>query len=147
MDIYFSLIIGIFLLLVQVIKFRFSPFIALLTSSIAIGLLSGLDGEIIINNIQEGMGSTLGYIAVIVGLGAMFGAILESTGGAKQITNYLLSKFGEKKSQWALLTSGFFIAIPVFFDVAFILLLPVIYSLQKSQINLWFIMHFHFLLV
>ena len=75
MDIYFSLIIGIFLLLVQVIKFRFSPFIALLTSSIAIGLLSGLDGEIIINNIQEGMGSTLGYIAVIVGLGAMFGAI------------------------------------------------------------------------
>ena len=133
MDIYFSLIIGIFLLLVQVIKFRFSPFIALLTSSIAIGLLSGLDGEIIINNIQEGMGSTLGYIAVIVGLGAMFGAILESTGGAKQITNYLLSKFGEKKSQWALLTSGFFIAIPVFFDVAFILLLPVIYSLQKKS--------------
>ena len=133
MDIYLSLIIGIFLLLVQVIKFRFSPFIALLTSSIAIGLLSGLDGEIIINNIQEGMGSTLGYIAVIVGLGAMFGAILESTGGAKQITNYLLSKFGEKKSQWALLTSGFFIAIPVFFDVAFILLLPVIYSLQKKS--------------
>ena len=133
MDIYFSLIIGIFLLLVQVIKFRFSPFIALLTSSIAIGLLSGLDGEIIINNIQEGMGSTLGYIAVIVGLGAMFGAILESTGGAKQITNYLLTKFGEKKSQWALLTSGFFIAIPVFFDVAFILLLPVIYSLQKKS--------------
>ena len=133
MDIYFSLIIGIFLLLVQVIKFRFSPFIALLTSSIAIGLLSGLDGEIIINNIQEGMGSTLGYIGVIVGLGAMFGAILESTGGAKQITNYLLSKFGEKKSQWALLTSGFFIAIPVFFDVAFILLLPVIYSLQKKS--------------
>ena len=71
-----------FLILVQVIKFRFSPFISLLTSSIVIGLLSGLDGEIIINNIQQGMGSTLGYIAVIVGLGAMFGAILESTGGA-----------------------------------------------------------------
>ena len=86
MSIYLSLIIGICLLLVQVIKFRFSPFISLLTSSIVIGLLSGLDGEIIINNIQQGMGSTLGYIAVIVGLGAMFGAILESTGGAKEIT-------------------------------------------------------------
>ena len=109
MSIYLSLIIGICLLLVQVIKFRFSPFISLLTSSIVIGLLSGLDGEIIINNIQQGMGSTLGYIAVIVGLGAMFGAILESTGGAKEITRYLLNKFGEKKSQWALLTSGFFI--------------------------------------
>ncbi len=133
MSIYLSLIIGICLLLVQVIKFRFSPFISLLTSSIVIGLLSGLDGEIIINNIQQGMGSTLGYIAVIVGLGAMFGAILESTGGAKEITSYLLNKFGEKKSQWALLTSGFFIAIPVFFDVAFILLLPVIYSIQKKS--------------
>ena len=133
MSIYLSLIIGICLLLVQVIKFRFSPFISLLTSSIVIGLLSGLDGEIIINNIQQGMGSTLGYIAVIVGLGAMFGAILESTGGAKEITRYLLNKFGEKKSQWALLISGFFIAIPVFFDVAFILLLPVIYSIQKKS--------------
>ena len=133
MSIYLSLIIGICLLLVQVIKFRFSPFISLLTSSIVIGLLSGLDGEIIINNIQQGMGSTLGYIAVIVGLGAMFGAILESTGGAKEITKYLLNKFGEKKSQWALLISGFFIAIPVFFDVAFILLLPVIYSIQKKS--------------
>ena len=133
MSIYLSLIIGICLLLVQVIKFRFSPFISLLTSSILIGLLSGLDGEIIINNIQQGMGSTLGYIAVIVGLGAMFGAILESTGGAKEITRYLLNKFGEKKSQWALLISGFFIAIPVFFDVAFILLLPVIYSIQKKS--------------
>jgi Gnt-I system low-affinity gluconate transporter len=133
MSIYLSLIIGICLLLVQVIKFRFSPFISLLTSSIVIGLLSGLEGEIIINNIQQGMGSTLGYIAVIVGLGAMFGAILESTGGAKEITRYLLNKFGEKKSQWALLTSGFFIAIPVFFDVAFILLLPVIYSIQKKS--------------
>ena len=133
MSIYLSLIIGICLLLVQVIKFRFSPFISLLISSIVIGLLSGLDGEIIINNIQQGMGSTLGYIAVIVGLGAMFGAILESTGGAKEITRYLLNKFGEKKSQWALLISGFFIAIPVFFDVAFILLLPVIYSIQKKS--------------
>ena len=94
MSIYLSLIIGICLLLVQVIKFRFSPFISLLISSIVIGLLSGLDGEIIINNIQQGMGSTLGYIAVIVGLGAMFGAILESTGGAKEITSYLLNKFG-----------------------------------------------------
>ena len=92
-----------------------------------------VNSEIIINNIQQGMGSTLGYIAVIVGLGAMFGAILESTGGAKEITRYLLNKFGEKKSQWALLISGFFIAIPVFFDVAFILLLPVIYSIQKKS--------------
>ena len=93
MSIYLSLIIRICLLLVQVIKFRFSPFISLLTSSIVIGLHSGLDGEIIINNIQQGMGSTLGYIAVIVGLGAMFGAILESTGGAKEITRYVPNAF------------------------------------------------------
>jgi gluconate transporter len=86
----------------------------------------------IINTIKEGMGNTLGFVATVVGLGAMFGAILEHSGGAEALANYLLNKFGEKNASWALMITGFFIAIPVFFDVAFIILVPLIYSLQRK---------------
>jgi Gnt-I system low-affinity gluconate transporter len=62
----------------------------------------------------------------------MFGAILEHSGGAEALANYLLEKFGEKRASWALMLTGFFVAIPVFFDVAFIILVPLIYSLQRK---------------
>jgi Gnt-I system low-affinity gluconate transporter len=86
----------------------------------------------IITTMQEGMGNTLGFVAMVVGLGAMFGAILEHSGGAEALANFLVHKFGEKNASWALVIAGFFIAIPVFFDVAFIILVPIIYSLQRK---------------
>ena len=79
------------------------------------------------------MGNTLGFVAVVVGLGSMFGAILEHSGGAEALGNYMLDKFGEKNASWALTITGFFVAIPVFFDVAFIILIPIIYSLQRKS--------------
>ena len=78
------------------------------------------------------MGSTLGFVAVVVGLGAIFGAILERSGGAEALATFMLSKFGEKHSSWALMITGFVVAIPVFFDVAFIILVPMIYALQRK---------------
>ena len=77
------------------------------------------------------MGNTLGFVAVVVGLGATFGAILEHSGGAESLAAFLLKRFGEKRSSWALMLTGFIIAIPVFFDVAFIILVPMIYALQR----------------
>ncbi len=79
------------------------------------------------------MGNTLGFVAVVVGLGAMFGAILEHSGGAEAIASFLLKHTGEKGASWALMITGFIIAIPVFFDVAFIILVPLIYSLQRKS--------------
>jgi Gnt-I system low-affinity gluconate transporter len=84
------------------------------------------------DTVKKGMGSTLGFVAVVVGLGAMFGAILEHSGGAEALARSLLNKFGEKNASWALMIAGFFIAIPVFFDVAFIILIPLVYSLQRK---------------
>lgn len=132
----FSLIsavfIGIILLLFLILKLRIPAFIALLIASISVGIFSGMNPLDIINTIKEGMGNTLGFVATVVGLGAMFGAILEHSGGAEALANYLLNKFGEKNASWALMITGFFIAIPVFFDVAFIILVPLIYSLQRK---------------
>ena len=127
-----AVLIGIIILLVLILKFKVQAFIALLIASICVGVLSGMSPDQIIITMQEGMGNTLGFVAMVVGLGAMFGAILEHSGGAEALANYLLKKFGEKHASWALMITGFLIAIPVFFDVAFIILVPLIYSLQRK---------------
>ena len=128
----FAVLFGIVILLVLILRFKIQAFIALLVASISVGVLSGMQPLTIISTIQEGMGSTLGFVAVVVGLGSMFGAILENSGGAEALAAFLLSKFGEKRASWALMLTGFIVAIPVFFDVAFIILVPMIYALQRK---------------
>lgn len=125
-----ALVLGISVLLFLILKLKIPAFISLLIATIIIGIVAGLDASSIFDTIQRGMGGTLGYVATIVGLGAMFGSILELTGSAQAIADDMLKRFGVDKAPWTLLFSGFFIAIPVFFDVAFILLIPVIYALQ-----------------
>ena len=127
-----SVFTGILVLLVLILRFKIQAFIALLIASIVVGVVSGMPPKELITTIQQGMGNTLGFVALVVGLGAMFGAILEHSGGAEALATYFLSKFGEKRASWALMLAGFFIAIPVFFDVAFIILVPLIYSLQRK---------------
>ncbi len=126
------LITAIALLLWLVLKLKVHAFIALLVASIVAGLLAGMAPGAVLASIQTGMGGTLGYIAVIVGLGAIFGKILEHSGGAEALAGYLLRRFGEKNAPWALTLAGFIIAIPVFFDVGFIILVPVLYSLSRK---------------
>lgn len=77
------------------------------------------------------MGSTLGFIAIVVGLGTMFGEMLRVSGGAEQLAQTLVKKFGEDKAQWALGLTGFLVAIPVFFDVGLIILIPLVYGLAQ----------------
>jgi len=78
------------------------------------------------------MGSTLGFVATIIGLGAIFGQILESSGGAQSLAHHLVQRFGKNRAQWALVLAGFLIAIPVFFDVGFIILVPLVYALSRD---------------
>jgi len=127
-----AVLIGIAVLLFLILKLRMQAFIALLIASIIVGIIAGMEPSAIISTMQQGMGDTLGFVAMVVGLGAMFGAILEHSGGAEALAKYLLNKFGEKRASWALMLTGFFVAIPVFFDVAFIILVPLIYSLQRK---------------
>ena len=127
-----AVILGIAVLLFLILKLKINAFIALLIGSIIVGISAGLDAEQIIKTVQEGMGNTLGFVATVVGLGAMFGAILEYSGGAKTIANFMIAKFGVQRAPIAMVVSGFLIAIPVFFDVAFIILVPMIYALQRK---------------
>lgn len=127
-----SVLAGISILLILILKFRVQAFLALLICSICVGIFAGMLPSEIIETINKGMGSTLGFVATVVGLGSMFGAILEFCGGAEALATTMLKRFGDKNASWALMITGFFIAIPVFFDVAFIILIPIIYSLQRK---------------
>lgn len=128
-----AVLAGIGLLLFLILHFKIQAFLALLLSSIAVGLLAGMEPLLIIDSIKTGMGNTLGFVATVVGLGAIFGAILEQSGAAGALARFFLDKMGEEKAPWAMTITGFLVAIPVFFDVAFIILVPLIYSLQRSS--------------
>jgi len=123
---------GVTLLLLMVLKFKLNAFIALLITSIIVGIMAGMPLQNISASIQEGMGSTLGFVATVVGLGAIFGQMLESSGGAKSLANYLLKKFGTNRASWALMLTGFIVGIPIFLDVGFIILVPIVYALTKD---------------
>lgn len=123
---------GIALLLFLILKLRIPAFIALLLTSIATGLMAGMEPGIIMDTVKEGMASTLGFVATVIGLGAIFGGILEHTGSAGVLARYLLSKTGEKRAPSAMMGTGFLVAIPVFFDVGFIILYPVIAALHHK---------------
>ncbi|WP_304942928.1 GntP family permease [Vallitalea guaymasensis] len=125
-------IAAIMLLLVLVLKFKIQAFIALLITSMFVGVATGMPLNDVIASIQKGMGSTLGFVATVVGLGAIFGQILESSGGAEALAQTMIRKFGKEKANWALVITGFFVAIPVFFDVGFIILVPIVYALAKD---------------
>ena len=126
-----AVLAGVAVLLGLILYVRLQAFIALLISSIVVGLTAGMSPMSVISTVQEGMASTLGFVAVVVGLGAIFGAILEHSGGAQALAEFLVSKFGEARASWALMLTGFLVAIPVFFDVGFIILVPLVYAIQR----------------
>ncbi|EMR04607.1 GntP family permease [Cesiribacter andamanensis] len=127
-----AVLAGIGLLLFLILYVKIQAFLALLIASIAVGLMAGMPGLEIIRSVQTGMGNTLGFIAIVVGLGAMFGAMLEHSGGVQALAAAILGSLGEKRASWALMATGFLVAIPVFFDVGFVILVPIAYALQKK---------------
>lgn len=125
-------LIGLVLLLFLIIAVKVQAIIAILISAVVIGLAAGMPYTAIVESVGTGMGNTLKGIALLVGLGSMFGAILEISGGAQRIATTLVDKFGESKAAWALGITGLVIAMPVFFDAGLIILIPLAFSLAKK---------------
>lgn len=124
-------VIGLIILLVLIIKFKIQAMVSILIGAIAIGLLAGMPFEDIVTAVNDGIGNTLKGIALLVGLGSMFGAILEASGGAQSLAVTMVKRFGDKKAAWALGITGLVIAMPVFFDAGLIILIPLAFSLAK----------------
>jgi len=126
-------VLSILLLLVLVMRLKIHAFISLLLASTFVGLAAGMPFMELIASLQAGMGSILGFIAIVVGLGAILGKLLEVSGGAETLAHYIIKAFGESRTTWALMLTGFIVSIPVFLDVGFIILVPIVYALAKKS--------------
>jgi len=125
-------VLGIAVLILLIMKAKLHALLAILITAVFIGLGVGMSFEMILGSINTGIGSTLQGIALLVGLGSMFGAILEISGGADVIATKLVSTFGEKKAPIALGIAGLLIGIPVFFDAGLIILIPLALGIARK---------------
>lgn len=125
-------LIGFAVLLFLIIKVKIQPFIAIMSSALIIGLVVGMPYTMITDTLAEGVGTTLQTIAILIGLGSMFGAILQVSGGVEVIADTLLSKFGEEKASWALGVTGLIVGMPVFFESGLLILIPVAFGIARK---------------
>ena len=124
---------AIVLLLALILAAKMHAFLALLIASMALGLASGMAPQTVLKSIQAGFGEALGFIAVVVALGAMIGRYLEHSGGGAALATWLLGKFGRERAVWAVLVAAFLIGLPIFFEVGFIILTPLVWSLSRES--------------
>src|SRR5579872_294819 len=123
---------AIALLLALILVFKLHAFLALLLSSMALGLAAGMGPDKVLKSIQAGFGDALGFIAVVVGLGAMIGRFLEQSGGGRALADWLLLKFGKDRAAWALLVAAFLVGLPLFFEVGVVIMAPLVWSVARE---------------
>ncbi len=126
-------LIGILTLVFLVAFVRLDTFIAFVIVSLGIGLASGMDIVAVGKSIQTGIGGTLGDLVLIIGFGAMLGRLVAESGAARRITNVLIGWFGLKNIRWGLALAGFVIGIPLFYNAAFIIVVPLIFTIAASS--------------
>lgn len=124
--------VGIIVLLLLIIKFKLHPVISMMIAAIIIGVGAGMPLTMISSTVEKGVGKTLQGIALLVGLGSMFGGILEVSGGAQRIAQTLIDKLGQKKAGVALGITGLVIGTTVFFEAGVVVLIPLAFSVAKQ---------------
>ncbi|MDW8797602.1 gluconate:H+ symporter [Staphylococcus pseudoxylosus] len=128
-----AVVMGVLILLMLIMWFKLNTFIALIITSMVTGILLGMPLDTIVTTIEKGMGDTLGHIAIIFGLGSILGKLLSDGGGATRIADTLINVFGKKYVTWAMIIASFIIGISLFLEVAFVLLIPLVFTLAKRM--------------
>jgi Gnt-I system high-affinity gluconate transporter len=124
--------VGVALLLLLMIRFKLNGFIALVLVALVVGVLQGMPVDKVIISIKSGVGGTLGSLALIMGFGAMLGKMLADCGGAQRIAETLIKRFGREYIQWALVLTGFIVGFALFYEVGFVLMLPLVFSVAAA---------------
>ncbi len=125
-------ILGILLLFLLIAKFKLNAFISFIIVSLSVGVAEGMALTDVVTSIQNGIGFTLGFLILILGLGAMLGKLVADSGAAQRITSKLVEKFGIKYIQWAVVLTGFIVGIPMFYSVGFVILIPLVFTVAAA---------------
>jgi len=122
-------IIGLVLLIT---RFKVHPFVALTIASGFLGLTSGMPVDKVMKSFQDGFGGVLGFVGILLALGTMLGKLMADSGGADQIARTLVRLFGKERVHWAMMFSAFLVGIPLFFEIGFVLLIPLVFIVARS---------------
>ncbi len=124
-------LVAIIALIVLIARFKINPFIALMSISLVLAGASGMPLQTIVRSFENGVGGILGHIAIIVALGTMIGKMMAESGGADRIAQTMIRVFGEKRVPWAMVIIGLIVGLPVFFEVGFVLLVPIAFNVAR----------------
>src|SRR5438105_2000219 len=124
---------AVVVLIVLIARFKLHPFVALIAVSLALGIVAGMPFGAVVQAFQAGVGTVLGFIAIVVGLGTMLGKMMAESGAAARIATTLIARFGEKRVHWAIMFVAFIVGIPVFFQVGFVLLIPLVFTIARRS--------------
>lgn len=124
-------LVAVAALIVLIARFKLNPFITLMIVSVALALAVGMPMTTIVKSFETGVGGTLGHIAIVIGLGTMLGKMMAESGGAERIARTLIGVFGPKHVDWAMMCIAFLVGLPVFFEVGFVLLVPIAFNVAK----------------
>lgn len=118
-------------LIVLIARFKLHPFVALVAVSLGLGVAAGMPLAAAVKAFQDGVGGTLGFIAIVLGLGTMLGKMMAESGAATRIATTLIALFGVQRVHWAIMVVAFIVGIPVFFQVGFFLLIPLVFTIAR----------------
>ncbi len=124
--------IGIILLLILIVQFKWNAFFALLITSFIVGLLNGMNLMDVLDSVLNGIGGTMGKIILILTFGAMLGKLIEISGAAHTITYRMIDYMGLKNVQYAILITGFLVGLPMMYNASFLILIPLIYTFSTT---------------
>src|SRR5437764_4256251 len=122
---------AVVLLIALIARFKLHPLIALTVVSLGMGAAAGMPPAAAVKAFQDGVGTALGFIAIVVGLGTMVGKVMAESGADARIATTLMAWFGERRVHWALMIVAFILGIPVFFQVGFVLLVPLVFTIAR----------------
>ena len=125
-------VLGIVLLLVLILVLKLNSFLAFIIVSLAVAVAEGMPLDKAVVSVEQGIGSTLGILVVILGLGAMLGKLVADSGAAYRITTSLTRLFGISRVQWALMLTAFIVGVPLFYDVGFVIMMPIVFAVATS---------------
>jgi GntP family gluconate:H+ symporter len=118
-------------LILLIARARLHPFVALIVVSLGMGAMAGMTLGGVLKAFQDGVGAVLGFVAIVVALGTMLGKMMAESGGATRIATTLIARFGEQRVHWAIMFVAFIVGIPVFFQVGFVLLIPLVFTIAR----------------
>ena len=124
--------LAVILLIYLIAVHKLNPFISLMVVSLGLGIAVGMPMKAIVKAFEAGAGGTLGHIALLIALGTMLGKMMAESGGTERIAHTLIAAFGERRAPWAMMVVAFIVGLPVFFDVGFVLLIPIVFHIARS---------------